>query len=647
MLDVISDDKGSTEKDLISKNIITGKGSTLDRDNDKLTEEVKSSEPVLDENKTYRLGSILAKAFKDLNKSQNVEPSKITQKTALGKIGASKVAKVDQKTLPGKILDAGIVKPVKKEALDIGKTYRIGYIFAKAAYDFNKGKESDKYKERTKIAASNQLDKLGIPTKRLQKGGGAGSASGSSKGGGLFSGITTALDDVMSVIEDVNAIKDTFTDIKDSFSKKKPTKGKQGTRTVRKQTRGRTRTTPSRGRVGGRRAPTRARGKLGGVRSVLGKVFGGKSAGKTTSKATGKVAEKTTSKAIGKTTSKAAGKVAGKVTEKVAGKTAGKVAGGIGKVVGKVGGAGKAIGALGKVAAPLALAVDGITAASKLSTEKGREDLRKQAEQLDYSKDFFGTLSKSVLSPIETGAAISLAVKDLISSSNEVKKSEASLNKALSERGVKSTEELYKKKKTELADRWDVNKDGVLDENEKTRQRLTRGFENKKSGGIFTDKDQVKWTYDSEKDKLISGDKALTRDEFLSLQNIQPQKPPVEEPKKAVEPVTLAKMPVAVQEKTTPTIPQTGIVDKAKLEPIKTPAPVVDIDLNDQNNLIKQQTNIMLALLDVSKKQLMVGNQKSSQPPSTNIANPAPPTTQGIEFTDGRQAYLTSPYSLG
>ena len=322
---------------------------------------------------------------------------------------------------------------------------------------------------------------------------------------------------------------------------------------------------------------------------------------------------------------------------------------GISKIAsgGKIVSGAKTVGRLaGKAIAPLALAVDGAVAINKLSSEQGRAQLRAQAEQLDYSKDFWGTLGKATLSPLETGAAISLATKDLAESALEAKNAQVKLDKALKERGVGSTEELYEKRKKEALDKWDQDRDGIINENEKLRQRLTLQYENQRSGGSFESADGTKWSYDSKQDRVVSGDRALTRDEFLSLQSVPQPKPTIEEPKKEPEPAK-AKMPANILAKIIPTAPPSSIVNKVDLSSVKPPAPIVDVNLNDQNSLIKQQTNVMLAILDVSKKQLVASGET---PPSTpTIINTPPQQTQAsrsIELTDGRGSYLGSPYSL-
>ena len=84
---------------------------------------------------------------------------------------------------------------------------------------------------------------------------------------------------------------------------------------------------------------------------------------------------------------------------------------------------------LGKAAIPLALAVDAGMAVTKLSSEKGRDDLRKTSDNLDFSKKgkFWSTLGNVLLSPIETITSVGVATKDMFDSNKAAKDSEKAL----------------------------------------------------------------------------------------------------------------------------------------------------------------------------------------------------------------------------
>ena len=91
---------------------------------------------------------------------------------------------------------------------------------------------------------------------------------------------------------------------------------------------------------------------------------------------------------------------------------------------------------IGKVAAkPLAvlgLALDAGTSVSKLSSAKGREDLRKTSENLNFQKrgKFLSTVGKVLFNPIETITSMGIAAKDLFDSNKSARESENSLKTA-------------------------------------------------------------------------------------------------------------------------------------------------------------------------------------------------------------------------
>ena len=549
MLDVLSDKRDTEEKDLISKNIITGKGSTFNRD-------------------------------------ENVEETSVK---------------------------------VKAEPVDINKTYKIGSILAKAFYDFNESKKRDTYKETTKIATKSQpktLERVGITTKEVEKKG---------AGDGLL-GKLSMFRNLRNLFKGVKIAERAFQAVK-LFGKG-----------------------ISRSRNAGRTGQAIAR-TLAGARKVLGKTSAGGRAITKLSRIIGKAPRAVT--AVRGGAFRAVGGVAAKVkgaAQAIKGPTKGaQIAAAASKFAGpgtkmaSVLGAGKLVGGVvGKAAAPLALAVDGITAVTKLSTQKGRDNLRAQAEQLNYQKNFFGTLSKAVLSPLETASAIGLLTKDMLSSTMAAKKSEKNLQSQLAEKGMSSTEELYAKKLADALSKYDANKDGKIDKSEQLRKELDSSFERQKSGRGYKDSSGENWKYDSRKDRLTSDSgRALTREEFISLQY-----PPKAEPK-VEKPVQITvNSPPSIQPKVAPMIPPKRVVSKVDMPSIKTPAPIVDVNLDDQNSLIKQQTNVMLAILDVSKKQLVAkGGEASSAPPIINVS-PQQPTRENVTFTNGRDIYLSSPYSL-
>jgi len=581
MLDVLSENGDTKERALVSKNIISGKGSTFNRD-------------------------------------ENAED------------------------LPSKVKDGPV---------DVNKTYKIGSILAEAFYNFNKGKERDRYKESTKIAPNPQsraLERVNLPQKKLTRG-------GSESSGGLFDGIGSAIDSIQDIVDNVKSAKKLL-----SFTKKR---GVKGLRRLASRKIGRSKI----GRLAGRKVAPKAVAKT--AEKVASKAIA-QTAEKVAPKAVAKTAEKVASKAIAQTAGKAATKTVAKTAGKsllkaglkkipfvgagagalfaaqramqgdflgaglelvsgissiipglgtavsvgadallaakdikAASKTAEKAAPKVAAVAATKSAGRAAVasrvgsGILGKVVAPIALAVDGVTAVTKLSTESGRANLRQQAEQFDFTKNFWGTLGKSILSPLETASAIGLSVKDLLVSTKGAKKSEENLKSQLESRGVASTEELYAKKQKEMLGKWDVNRDGILDKSEKLQRQLD--LRSKRTAG-----------------NIDSGKVSVN-----TPPSIQPNITPMVPPKREV-------------------------VGKVDMPSVKPSTPIVDVDLNDQNSLIKQQTNVMLAILDVAKKQLLSkGGEASIAPPVINVS-PQQPQRENVTFTNGRDIYLSSPYSL-
>ena len=132
-----------------------------------------------------------------------------------------------------------------------------------------------------------------------------------------------------------------------------------------------------------------------------------------------------------------------------------------------------------------------------------------------------------------------------------------------------------------------------------------------------------------EKQKEMLGEWDVNRDDILDSGKVPVNTPP------------------SIQPNVTPMVPpKREVLGKVDMPSVKPSTPIVDVNLDDQNSLIKQQTNVMLAILDVAKKQLLSkGGEASIAPPVINVS-PQQPQRENVTFTNGRDIYLSSPYSL-
>jgi hypothetical protein len=339
------------------------------------------------------------------------------------------------------------------------------------------------------------------------------------------------------------------------------------------------------------------------------------------------------------------------------GSAIGSIAPALGKVGSVVGSVGKVVG---KVAAPLALAVDGVTAVTKLSTETGRENLRATAESLDYQKDFFGTLGKAVLSPLETSSAIGLATYDLIESSRAAAKSEANLKVA-------------EEKSQEKTAKYDTDKSGKIDTLEEKLKVWNSADSGPSKMKFYNDKTGKKWRYDRQADTFTSleGNMQMSSKDFVrretqkegdktdnKAQAPQPSTPAITDPQLTTPPPSFVpEQPKALGiARAAGDIVTKEVSLKAKeAEKIATSdareqSQNASIDLTSQNSLIIQQTQILSELLRTSKMQLgvvekakpVVINNTPGGP--TNISSASDRVNSGSETS--RSMYSSSPYTL-
>jgi len=339
------------------------------------------------------------------------------------------------------------------------------------------------------------------------------------------------------------------------------------------------------------------------------------------------------------------------------GSAIGSIAPALGKVGSVVGSVGKVVG---KVAAPLALAVDGVTAVTKLSTETGRENLRATAESLDYQKDFFGTLGKAVLSPLETSSAIGLATYDLIESSRAAAKSEANLKVA-------------EEKSQEKTAKYDTDKTGKIDTLEEKLKVWNSADSGPSKMKFYNDKTGKKWRYDRQADTFTSleGNMQMSSKDFVrretqkegdktdnKAQAPQPSTPAITDPQLTTPPPSFVpEQPKALGiARAAGDIVTKEVSLKAKeAEKIATSdareqSQNASIDLTSQNSLIIQQTQILSELLRTSKMQLgvvekakpVVINNTPGGP--TNISSASDRVNSGSETS--RSMYSSSPYTL-
>jgi hypothetical protein len=519
------------------------------------------------------------------------------------------------------------------------RVYEIGTILAKAQYNFNLTKKVDK-KEKVLIRQS----EFGMPGKQSFSGTKVkGKKDSDSEGGGGL------LDSIMGIKDTFDSLKDTFDSVKDGVKK-----AKRGVRRLR-------RAPKSLPRLGRRklskirlpkifsRAPKVSVPKVPKVPTVIPKVA---------TKA-GSIGAKVLD--VGSKVSTAAKGVggAGKATA-----TLGTLGGAIGAIAPALGRVGSAVGSVGKVAgkvaAPLALAVDGVTAVTKLSTEAGRENLRATAESLDYQKDFLGTLGKAVLSPLETSSAIGLATYDLIESSRAAAKSEANLKVA-------------EEKSQEKTAKYDTDKTGKIDTLEEKLKLWNSADSGPSKMKFYNDKTGKKWRYDKQADTFTSleGNMQMSAKDFVRRetqkegaktdnkeQAPQPSTPPITDPQLTTPPPAfIPEQPKALgiaRAAGDIVTKEAGLkakeAEKIATSGTKEQSQNASIDLTSQNNLIVQQTQILSELLKTSKMQL--GIVEKAKPTvinntpggSTNISSASNRVNSGSETS--RSMYGSSPYTL-
>lgn len=538
------------------------------------------------------------------------------------------------------------------------RVLEIGTLLAKAQYDFNLTKKADK-KEKSLLRQS----ELGIPSKRLSADKRVESKKDTSEeSGGL-------LDSIMNIKDTFDSVKDAFDDVKDGFKK-----AKRGVRRLRRAPKSIPRL--MRKKMGRRKLP-KVSPKV--PKPVVPKPVVPKVPKPVVPKVSPKVPIPKAPSAITKATTKA-GSIGSKVLS-VGSKitTATKGIGGAGKATATLGTLGTAIGSIapalgkvgsavgsvgkvaGKVAAPLALAVDGVTAMSKISTEAGRENLRATAESLDYQKDFFGTLGKAVLSPLETGTAISLATYDLIESSRAAAKSEANLKVA-------------EEKSREKTASYDSDKSGKIDTIEEKLKLWNSADSGPSKMKFYNDKTGKKWRYDKQTDTFTSleGNVQMSSKDFVSRENQkegvdstnkvqlpQPSTTPVSEPQLTTPPPVIATdqpKAIGIANKLTGDIVKAEINLKAmEAEKIKTPGSKEQsqgsaLDLTSQNGLIIQQTQILSELLKTSKMQLGVVEKAKPTVINNTTGGSTSVTSASNRFDTGtstsRGMYSSSPYTL-
>ena len=563
MLDVLSDNGDTKEKALISKNIISGKGSTFNRD-------------------------------------ENAED------------------------LPSK---------VKDEPVDINKTYKIGSILAEAFYNFNKGKERDRYKEGTKIAPKPQsraLERVNLPQKKITRSGS--DSSGGLKppeSGGLFDGIESAIDNIQGIVDNVKSAKKLL-----SFTRKRGVKG-LGRLASRKI--GRSKVGKLAGSIKGLRGSPLSKT----VREIAPKAVtktAEKVASKAVTKTVGKPAEKVASEAVTKTVGKPAEKVASKAVTKTAEKVASEaVTKTVGKPAEKV--ASKAVTkTVGKPAAKVVAKTAGKTLGKSLIKKiplVGAAAGAIFAAQRAMKGDFLGAGLElvsgisSTLPAVGTAVSIAadaaLAAKDINAASKEAtaapvaSKAAGKVVSTSTSKAIDKTTEKAAPKAAVAAPKATGRAAGAL--------RVGSGV----LGKVFPPLALAVAG-------VAAATKLLTE---LGRANLQQQAEQLDGGK------VPANTPPSIQPNVTPMVPpKQEVVGKVDMPSVKPSTPIVDVNLNDQNSLIKQQTNVMLAILDVSKKQLVAkGGEASSAPPIINVS-PQQPTRENVTFTNGRDIYLSSPYSL-
>jgi hypothetical protein len=539
------------------------------------------------------------------------------------------------------------------------RVYEIGTILAKAQYNFNLTKKVDK-KEKALIRQS----EFGMPGKQSFSGTRVKGKkdSDSEDGGGL-------LDSIMGIKDTFDSLKDTFDSAKDGVKK-----AKRGVRRLRRAPRS---------------LPRLARRKLSKIR--LPKIFSRApkvSVPKVPKVSVPKVAVPKVPKVSVPTVPKVptvipkvatkAGSIGSKVLDvgsKVS--TATKGVGGAGKATAALGTIGTAVGSIapalgkvgsavgtvgkvaGKVVAPLALAIDGVTAVTKLSTEAGRENLRATAESLDYQKDFFGTLGKAVLSPLETSSAIGLATYDLIESSRAAAKSEANLKVA-------------EEKSQEKTAKYDTDKTGKIDTLEEKLKLWNSADSGPSKMKFYNDKTGKKWRYDKQADTFTSleGNMQMSSKDFVRRetqkegaktdnkeQAPQPSTPTITDPQLTTPPPAF----VPEQPKALGIARAAGDIvtkeaglkakeaEKIATSGAKEQSQNASIDLTSQNNLIVQQTQILSELLKTSKMQLGIV-EKAKPTVINNTSGGSTNVSSSNKFDTGtetsRSMYGSSPYTL-
>lgn len=501
-------------------------------------------------------------------------------------------------TGPGSTLDRKKPLPNNLSSAERDRVKAIGVILAKEFYNYNQSRRADT-KEKTKVSTPGGREAgVGILGRGLKEKAKEVAPGTSSLLGGLFSGITDTVDLVQDLLDFGGGKKSKKTGRgRTRAPKTRAPKGKGGFfRNILKR-KPRVPKVPGRPGIIGRtlsRIPKLGRLIPGGL----------KMAGEATTAAEG------------------AATVLPRVTRALTAS---------GRVLGAVGGIAKFAGK----AIPLAsLGVDVGTAAYKLFSEKGREDLKASVEEHNIFENPLKVLSNALFNPIQTIAGITLQVGDMFDSMKRAKESEEAF---------KVAEEKSRQKFIERLDKFDADKSGKLD----TAERL-KMYREKKQAGIIEDESGKKWRYSAKEDKIISADGniSLSVEEFLKKSNITPPPPPV-----APEPAPPAEVPPAQ-----PTIiTKQPTVAPIPVQPKPAPVPSIsvkpELNLDSQNSLINLQNNILVSLLEVSKQHLILDKNKPTGGPGNTTIIPMNNSTgsenrQISTSIDSRSLFTSSPYSL-
>lgn len=515
-------------------------------------------------------------------------------------------------TGPGSTLDRKKSPPSGLSGVERERVKAIGAILAKEFYNYNQSRKAD-VKQKTKVSGPGGRETgFGILGRGLKEKGKEAGPSTSSLLGGLLSGIT----------DTVNTITDTVSTVGDLLDFGKDKKAKKA---------GKGRARASRTKAPRTRAPRAPKGKGGFFRNILKKKPG-------VPKVPGRAG------IVGRTLSripKLGRLIPGGL--KVASEAATAAEGAatiLPKATSVLSAGGRAVGAVGSAAKfagkaiPLAaIGIDAGTAAYKLFSEKGREDLKASVEEHNIFENPLKVLSNALFNPLQTIAGITLQVGDMFDSMKRAKESEEAL---------KVAEEKSRQKFIERMEKFDTDKTGKLD----TAERL-KMYREKKQAGIVEDESGKKWRYSAKEDKIIStdGNISLSVEEFLKKSNIAPPPPVAPTPQKPAEvppalPTAIANQPIATP---IPTQPKPAPIPPISVKP--------ELNLDSQNSLINMQNNILVSLLEVSKQHLVLDKNKPAGGPGGTTVIPMVNNT-GSEnrhistSIDPRSLFTSSPYSL-